>query len=287
MLNGIDVASYQTGLNPAVVPCDFVIVKATQGTTYKNPDFQRMADATIAAGKLLGIYHYASGNNPISEANFFIETIKPYIGKAILALDWEKDQNPQFDRSDVSWCKTFLDHVKEKTGVTSFIYMSKDMGCRAHNWIAVSRDYPLWGAQYANYDTTGYQSNPWTSDTTWGTWDKVTIFQYSSRGALSGWWDNSWKYLDLDLAYMNSKEWAEWAAGKPVKDPFPDKSDSDLAVEILFNKHGVDETRRKKLGIRWTGAQAQVDKLLGDKSKFPLILAIQKYLKKHGAGDLL
>jgi hypothetical protein len=41
MLNGIDVASYQTGLDPAVVPCDFVIVKATQGTTYKNPDFQR------------------------------------------------------------------------------------------------------------------------------------------------------------------------------------------------------------------------------------------------------
>ena len=30
-LNGIDVASYQAGLNPARVPCDFVIVKATQG----------------------------------------------------------------------------------------------------------------------------------------------------------------------------------------------------------------------------------------------------------------
>lgn len=282
MLNGLDGASYQTGLNPAKVPCDFVIVKATQGTTYVNPDFRRMADAVIAAGKLLGIYHYGAGGNPVSEANFFLETIKPYIGKAILALDWEKDMNPAFGKSDVSWCKTFLDHVKEKTGVTSFIYMSKSV-CRAHNWIAVARDYPLWGAQYANNNLTGYQSNPWTDSGSWGAWDKVTIFQYSSHGRLSGWNAN----LDLDIAYMNSKEWAEWASGKPVEDPFPTKSDKDLAVEVLFNVHGVDDERKKALGIRWAGAQAQVDKLLNDKSKFPLILAIQQYLKKHGFGELI
>ena len=42
-LNGIDVASYQAGLEPSKVPCDFVIVKATQGTSYTNPDFARMA----------------------------------------------------------------------------------------------------------------------------------------------------------------------------------------------------------------------------------------------------
>lgn len=282
-LNGIDVASYQTGLDPAKVPCDFVIVKATQGTTYINPDFKRMANAAIAAGKLLGIYHYAGGGNPISEANFFLKTIKPYIGKAILALDWEKDQNPAFNKSDVSWSKTFLDHVKGQTGVTSFIYMSKGMGCRAHNWIAVAKDYPLWGAQYANMDRTGYQKNPWTDNGSWGAWDKVTIFQYSSGGQLKNWNGR----LDLDLAYMNSKEWVEWASGKPVEDPFPDKTDTDLAVEILFNAHGVDEARKKKLGIRWSGAQVQVDRLLRDESKFPLIFAIQQYLKKHGFGELI
>lgn len=283
MLNGIDVASYQAGLDPAKVPCDFVIVKATQGTGYINPDFRRMADAVIAAGKLLGIYHYGAGENPISEANFFLETIKPYIGKAVLALDWEKEQNPAFGKNDVDWCKKFLDHVKDNTGITSFIYMSKDMGCRAHNWSAVAKDYPLWGAQYANNNTTGYQTNPWTSLASWGVWDKVTIFQYSSNGRLNGW--N--KDLDIDLAYMNSKEWSEWASGKPVEDPFPNKSDTDLAIEVLFNAHGIGEDRRKKLGVRWASAQAVVDKLLNDSSKFSLILAIQQYLKKHGFGELI
>ena len=40
-MNGIDIASYQTGIDLTVVPCDFVIVKATEGTGYVNPDFSR------------------------------------------------------------------------------------------------------------------------------------------------------------------------------------------------------------------------------------------------------
>ena len=32
-LNGIDISNYQRGLDLAQVPCDFVICKATEGTT--------------------------------------------------------------------------------------------------------------------------------------------------------------------------------------------------------------------------------------------------------------
>lgn len=39
--------------------CDFVIVKATGGKGYTNACFKRHADETLAAGKLLGCYHYA------------------------------------------------------------------------------------------------------------------------------------------------------------------------------------------------------------------------------------
>ena len=34
MLNGIDISNHQKGLNLASVPCDFVICKVTEGTTY-------------------------------------------------------------------------------------------------------------------------------------------------------------------------------------------------------------------------------------------------------------
>ena len=35
--NGIDVSSYQSGINIKAIAGDFVIVKATQGVNYTNP----------------------------------------------------------------------------------------------------------------------------------------------------------------------------------------------------------------------------------------------------------
>jgi hypothetical protein len=54
-MNGIDIASYQDGLAPgAMSTTDFIIVKATGSTWYRNPSFNRHADETLASGKLLG-----------------------------------------------------------------------------------------------------------------------------------------------------------------------------------------------------------------------------------------
>ena len=59
-LNGIDISSWQDDLVvSAMTTCDFVIVKATGGAGYTNECFKRHADQTLAAGKLLGCYHYA------------------------------------------------------------------------------------------------------------------------------------------------------------------------------------------------------------------------------------
>ena len=279
-LNGIDTASYQAGLRPDRVPMDFNIVKATQGVSYYNPDFTRMADATLAAGHLLGIYHYAAGIDPVREADYFLQVGEAYIGKAILCLDWEGEQNSKFGKEDVSWCKSFCDRVYAKTGVRCLIYMSKSV-CRQHDWSAVAKDYPLWCAQYASNTRTGYQSDPWTDGNGFGAWSRPTIYQYSSAGQLSCWSAR----LDLDIAYLTSSEWTAMAKGKPVQDPFPNKSDKDLAVETLFGVYSTGETRKKRLGIRYTGEQAEVNKLVKDVPQ--LLVAIQQYLKKHGCSNII
>lgn len=56
-LNGIDISSYQKGIDLTKVPADFVIVKTTQGTGYVNPDASRAITQALAAGKRVGIYH--------------------------------------------------------------------------------------------------------------------------------------------------------------------------------------------------------------------------------------
>lgn len=206
-LNGIDIASYQSGIQPAkLTTTDFIIVKFTQGTTYLNLYAAAQYSLAKKAGKLLGAYHYAAGGDPIKEAQYFVKNLGDR--KCVLALDWEGAQNPQFGKNDVDWCFRFLTEVYRLTGVRPLLYMSKSVA-RAHDWSKVAKDYPLWCAQYGSNNTTGYQSNPWTDSSSFGAWRGDTIRQYSSKGRLKGYSGN----LDLDKAYLTKSQWMTLAAG--------------------------------------------------------------------------
>ena len=53
-MDGIDISAWQDTIDITKVPCDFVIVKATEGTDYKNRFFAKHCDQAMKAGKLLG-----------------------------------------------------------------------------------------------------------------------------------------------------------------------------------------------------------------------------------------
>lgn len=199
-MNGIDISSWQSGINLDVVPCDFVICKATQGVGYVNPDCDRAYQQAKKAGKCLGVYHYASGNDAVAEAEYFLKNIQGYIGEAILVLDWEAAQNANFGKCDFTWCKTWLDYVTAKTGVKPMLYISQSLMGK-FNGIG---DYGLWIAQYANYTPTGYQETPWNE----GAYT-CAIRQYSSTGRLSGYGGN----LDLNKFYGDREAWKKYATG--------------------------------------------------------------------------
>lgn len=209
LLNGIDIASHQAGIDVANVSADFVFIKATQGTWYKNQlpskgyDYAAWGDKTLASGRLLGFYHYAEGGDPIKEAEYFYNAVKAYKGRAAVALDWEGQDNKLFDTGfDVQWCKRFLDRIAELMEAKPLIYMSKST-TRMYDWSSVATSYPLWVAQYASNNTTGYQSNPWTDSYSFGAWTKPLIFQYSATGRVNGYKGD----LDLDLFYGSRNSW--------------------------------------------------------------------------------
>ena len=87
MMNGIDISRWQKDIQLSRVPCDFVIVKATQGTGYVSPTFRQQISSAQSLGKYLGIYHYASSGGAAAEAEHFLKSIDGFIGKAILVLD--------------------------------------------------------------------------------------------------------------------------------------------------------------------------------------------------------
>lgn len=208
MMNGIDISSYQSDLVISQVPCDFIIIKATQGTTYVNPSLRKHWKQACDCGKQIGLYHYASKGGAEAEAAFFVKTVRSIsgIGRAILVLDWENASNANFPNPE--YARRFLAAVYAATGVKPFIYMSKSV-CREYDWRAVAPTFPLWAAQYKNYNPTGYQITPWTDARGWGAWSAALIYQYTSRGRLSGY--NG--YLDLDIAYLSPTEWMAYAGG--------------------------------------------------------------------------
>lgn len=265
-MNGIDVSNWQNGINVSKVPCDFVITKATQGTSYVNPDCDRAYQQAKKAGKCLGVYHYAGGKDPVAEADFFLANIKGYIGEAILVLDWEPNQNSAFSQG-ASWCKKWLDRVYTKTKVRALIYMSKSV-CRSYNWNSIVPNHGLWVAQYAdNVTDYGYISNPWTDNKGYGAWSGPAIFQYTSVGRLSGYSGN----LDLNIAYMDRNAWDKYAGGgnatKPSEDTKPTPAPStgpsgstlDLVYNTMKNKYGNGEDRIKALGNRYDEVQGVIN----------------------------
>ena len=210
-LDGCDVASYQAGIDFAkMTTTDFAIVKGTQGTWYVNPYADIQYSGAKAAGKLLGMYHYAEGKDPIAEARYFVRKVGTRVGECILALDWEGHDNSKFNSdSEVAWVLKFAMEVYRLTGVHIFLYMSKSV-TRRRNWTEVAKDVRLWCAQYANQDHTDYKTHPWTDNGGFGAWKSDTIRQYSPKGRVTGYG----KDLDINRAYMSRAEWLAAAAGK-------------------------------------------------------------------------
>lgn len=264
-LNGIDIASYQAGIDLSKVPADFVIVKATQDGDYINPDFKRAAAQTLATGKLLGIYHFAQagGANIQQEADYFINAVKPYIGKAVLFLDFEAAAVNEWGEAGA---KQWLDYVASKTGIKPIIYMSAST-TRQFNWADVAKTYGLWRAQYPDNAAGGY-TTPWTDGQGQGAWSTVAIYQYEDLGRLSGYGGN----LDLNQANMTREAWQKYAnpsgqttaAQKPLPSKPPGYSTAgknleQMASDTQAGKTGSGSSRQATLGAYFAGVQAIVN----------------------------
>ena len=207
-MNGIDIASYQRGINLDIVPGDFVIVKSTQGKSYRNPDFQRAAEQAMNAGKLVGAYHYVNGCGAQEEARHFVDTVKPYIGKILLCVDWEGESNKQW--GNTNYVLELLREVEKLTGIIPAIYCSASV-CRTFPESATR--YPLWVAQYPIKTSVGFRDLSPSAPIF--PWKHPAIFQYTSGGQLPGW---SGK-LDLDRAFLTRTEWERLC--KPVGSTAP------------------------------------------------------------------
>ena len=179
--HGIDISSHQGGLNLRAIWADFVIVKITEGTGYKNPFWRQQAEATLAAGKRLGFYHFANDEDAAAQARYFLDRAKSYVGRATFWLDWEADAVGLGPGPAL----TFLNQVAAETGSTPGFYTYQNV-LNSYDWSAVAARYPLWvagGPEYSDYGR-AYSDPSVPSVPYWGS--NVLIHQYTEDGRLPG-----------------------------------------------------------------------------------------------------
>lgn len=200
-LHGIDISSVQSGIDIAAVPCDFVIVKATQGTAYVNPDYARAVEQARALGKLFGVYHYISGGDPVAEADFFVAQCLNWVGRGVFALDWEAEENSAWQ--DETYLEAVVERLIACIGIPPLIYVEESRYGPVR-LVADRHNCGMWVAEYASQNATGYQATPWNE----GAYE-CAIRQYSSTGCLDGWQGN----LDLNKFYGSHDAWNRYATG--------------------------------------------------------------------------
>ncbi|MDR1088546.1 MAG: RICIN domain-containing protein [Coriobacteriales bacterium] len=203
LVNGLDVSSWQPSTIGWNVDYDFLIVKATGGNYYRNPNLTMQADAALARGKKLGLYHYAheSGtNDAVQEADWFVANIGVYLGRAVLFLDFEESRSDTYN--DRAWVAAFCNRVKERTGISCQIYTAASWATNRIPNLWNELDVWLWEASWpAGYPAfNGYSP---TNASHYSVKDGMRIHQYTSNGHLPGYG----AALDFDVFYGTRDEW--------------------------------------------------------------------------------
>lgn len=219
-----------------------VIVKATQGTGYVNPRCNHQWDLAGSLGKLRGLYHYAGGGNPESEAQYFINNIRNYVGQGILILDWESYQNSAW--GDTSWAGRFANEVHRLTGVWPLIYVQESAIWQVANCASISG---LWVAKYASMN--------------WNNWTLPNMNVSSGAFKFLTGWQFTGGDMDRSIFYLDEAGWKKLAnpTGGEVKveskpAPAPVNNSPETWTDPLGDKWTAESgtfTTNQPINLRW------------------------------------
>jgi GH25 family lysozyme M1 (1,4-beta-N-acetylmuramidase) len=172
----IDVSHHQGKIDWANVPKDlaFVVLKCSEGATFKDKRYQENLLAARAAGFDVRAYHYAKpGNNAAEvEARFACETA----AGAPVYLDLEESGNLS-SASLTAWALKFMNTVQAIQGRLPVLYTGSAFLRYKLNGGSLLSTYPLWLARYSGEDDDpGYI----------GAFSKWWAWQLSSKGKVPG-----------------------------------------------------------------------------------------------------
>lgn len=256
-MRGIDISHWKSDLNlqhAKKAGCEFVIVKATQGTSYKDATRTKFILQAQNLGMLTGMFHFAAGYNPESEATHFYNTVKSHIGKSLMILDYEINCDSKIYGSNRQWIERFVTKFYQLANRYPLLYCdSRYLSQMKSSWVVDK--CPLWLARYPKRYRT------WTNDKppAYAPWNKLTIWQFTSSLRIEGYTGD----LDGNIAYITANEWENLAGGKTQQTANKTKKPTaQIVSNIVSNKYGAGAKRKRiltELGYNPTECQKLVN----------------------------
>nr|QNJ46228.1 GH25 muramidase [Penicillium sp.] len=196
-VQGFDISSYQGTVNFAGAygaGARFVMIKATEGTTYIDSTFSSHYDGATSAGLIRGAYHFAhpDSSSGATQAEYFLAHGGGWTNDGItlpgmLDIEYNPSGSTCYGLSAsamVSWIKDFGETYNSKTGRYPMIYSTADWWstCTGDS-TSFSSDYPLVLAQYASSISTVPGGWPYQSF-----WQNADSYSYGGDSDL---WNGS------------------------------------------------------------------------------------------------
>jgi lysozyme len=188
-----------------------VIHKATEYTTYVDPDYHSRKTAAQAAGLLWGAYHFAHTGNVVEQLANFLNTTG--IDKTMLyALDWEDSPSGTMTAAEA---QQFITLLEGQLGALNLAVVYSGNTLKDRLGSAVN---PFFGARrlwLADWNSTPVCQSSWASPWLWQYGDGVTgPAPLNCPGVADACDTSSWAGTDDALI-------AQWAGTPPPLPPPP------------------------------------------------------------------
>lgn len=190
-----------------------VILKATEGVSYRDKAYARRRKDALAAGLYVGSYHFNRTGNVAEQVDNFLAASGDLNG-LLLALDWETP--PHGEAMSTTEARQFLTLLMEKTGRTPdqiYIYGGNVLKekIRSAEDLKFFGQFRLWLCQYAKT----YKLPK--------AWDKYTLWQAAADGHAGPFDPQIARGIDgistpnIDMNLYNGTDLAaDWAPGAAV-----------------------------------------------------------------------
>jgi lysozyme len=138
-----------------------VLHKATEGLGFVDPEYAARRGPAQAAGLMWGAYHFGTGDDPVAQADHFLQTIGPDNAGMLLVLDFEENTNGSSMSLDQA--RAFVSRIQDQAGRWPGLYS----GSYVKSLLGDQKDPVLalcwfWLAQYGSTAVVPANWSGWT-----------------------------------------------------------------------------------------------------------------------------